>query len=47
MPKSLQKSTGVSIGEKVEGLSYYPSPIKCDKYTSAEAAKKIKRSGKT
>ena len=46
MPKSLQKSCKVSIGTKVDGMEYYPAPIKCDKYTTEEAAKKIKRSTK-
>lgn len=47
MPKSLQKASGVQIGgtEDPENTSikYYPAPIPCAKYTSPEAAKKIKR----
>lgn len=45
MPKSLQKASGVTIGDKAdgEGILVYPQPIPCDKYTSSEAAKKVKR----
>mmetsp|Transcript_39475 Transcript_39475/g.51677 ORF Transcript_39475/g.51677 Transcript_39475/m.51677 type:complete len:84 (+) Transcript_39475:1008-1259(+) len=46
MPLSLQKQYKVRIGgEKPtdESTSYYPSPVNCAKYTSPEAAKKIKR----
>lgn len=46
MPKTLQKSSGVTIGDKADekGMQVYPLPIPCEKYTSTEAAKKIKRS---
>jgi len=47
MPESLQKSSKVQIGGEPpaagSAVKYYPAPIKCDKYTSPEAAKKIKR----
>jgi hypothetical protein len=46
MPKSLQKSCQVHIGDAKdapEGFKSYPSAIKCDKYTSSDAAKKMKR----
>ena len=48
MPKILQKNCSVQIGgKKPENAEtdYYPEPIKCDKYTTLEAAKKIKRPG--
>lgn len=44
MPKTLQKSSGVSIEGEVSTGKTYPMPIVCDKYTTMEAAKKIKRS---
>jgi deoxyribodipyrimidine photo-lyase len=47
MPKILQTNHKVQIGgEKPadSSVAHYPYPIPCDKYTSAEAAKKIKRS---
>ena len=51
MPAILQKNSGVQIGgdKPKEGseVKYYPAPIKCDKYTTLEAAKKIKRSSGT
>merc|ERR1712070_1134136 len=40
MPKSMQKQTGVTIGED------YPQVIKCLKYTNPEVAKKQKREAK-
>lgn len=40
MPKMLQKTTGISIGDD------YPLPIKCLKYTNPDAAKKMKRDAK-
>ena len=40
MPKALQKTLGVLIGGDEPT---YPEPISCAKYTSAEAAKKMKR----
>ena len=43
MPLSLQKSSGVSIQGDVSATGKYPLPIACDKYTTAEAAKKMKR----
>jgi len=47
MPKALQKKVKVLIGadnpEADGSVSHYPAPIPCSKYTSAEAAKKIKR----
>lgn len=54
MPKALQKTLGVQIGgEKPAGankdddsISFYPAPIACTKYTSPEAAKKVKRTSK-
>lgn len=50
MPASVKKESGVSIVPYKEDMKAprekgdtYPLPIKCDKYTSAEAAKKMKR----
>jgi deoxyribodipyrimidine photolyase len=50
MPASVKKESGVSIVPYKEGMKaprekgdIYPLPIKCDKYTSAEAAKKMTR----
>lgn len=50
MPASIKKESGVSIVPYTAGMKApkekgdtYPLPIKCDKYTSAEAAKKMKR----
>ena len=50
MPASVKKESGVSIVPYKECMKAprekgdtYPLPIKCDKYTSAEAAKKMKR----
>lgn len=45
MPAALQKKVKVQIGGKPADASIasYPTPITCTKYTSAEAAKKIKR----
>ena len=49
MPAQLQKKVKVQIGgEQPTDLSikYYPEPVTCAKYTSAEAAKKFKRKAK-
>jgi deoxyribodipyrimidine photo-lyase len=46
MPKDMQLKAGLRIGEHVKGLLYYPAPIPCPKYTSEEAAKKMKRTDK-
>ena len=46
MPSSLKKKLKIQIGgEKPmdESVSWYPEPINCSKYTSPEAAKKMKR----
>lgn len=46
MPKSLAASVKVQVGgSKPENpeVSHYPAPIRCDKYTSADAGKKLKR----
>ena len=50
MPASVKKESGVSIVPYAKGMKApreksdtYPLPIKCDKYTSVEAAKKMKR----
>lgn len=43
MPKSLQKTSGVTIEGEASGPGKYPLAIACDKYTTAEAAKKMKR----
>ena len=45
IPKKLQASFGVEIVDEFKGaLGTYPKPIPCEKDTSSEAAKKIKRS---
>ena len=45
IPKKLQARFEVEIVDEVKGaLGTYPKPIPCEKYTSSEAAKKIKRS---
>jgi len=46
MPSTLKKQLKVQIGgEKPadETIDFYPAPINCAKYTSPEAAKKMKR----
>lgn len=47
MPQSLQKKHKIQVGGTDPGpdsdVKYYPEPINCTKYTSADAARKIKR----
>jgi deoxyribodipyrimidine photolyase len=44
MPKALEKSSGVVVVGEVGGEGIYPRPLACEKYTSADAARKVKRS---
>ena len=47
MPKTLQNKVKVQIGGTRQpgkaDIQFYPKPIECTKYTSAEAARKVKR----
>ena len=49
MPEELQKKCGVQISEQHtdKSLKHYPTPIKCDKYTSADAFAKRAKEFKT
>ena len=50
MPAKVQEQSGIKVvpytpemKAPTEQTDFYPMPIKCDKYTTVEASKKIKR----
>ena len=48
MPKNVQNELGVQISDThtKKSLKFYPTPIKCQKYISKEAATKRERENK-